>query len=149
MFSLFKNNKKLNLMAPITGAVETLKGGNGVIINPLEGLVVSPCDGQVVTIASTKHAIEIEAEEGIVLNIQLVGENMERLKGDGFKCHVEPGQEIKKGERLLDLDLEFLKNEASLKTSIVIDDMGKVATLDCVMGTVKCGIEPVMKIKLK
>jgi sugar PTS system EIIA component len=148
MFSLFKNNKKLNLTAPITGAVETLKGGNGVIINPLEGLVVSPCDGRLISITPTKHAIEIEAEEGIVLNIQ-IGENTEPLKDDGFKCHVEPGQEIKKGERLLDLDLEYLKNEASLKTSIVIDDMGKVATLDCVMGTVKCGIEPVMKIKLK
>jgi N-acetylglucosamine PTS system EIICBA or EIICB component len=146
MFQLFKKHNKLNLVAPITGQTERLTGGNGIRIHPLEGIILSPCDGQVKEI---NHIMKIETSEGIEIEIR-VGHDTDHLNGEGFKLLVEPGQKINKRSRLLELDLEYLKDHASsLRTDVVIQNMDLVDSIRYASGSVKCGIEDIMVLKLK
>ena len=62
--------------------------GDGVAIDPVEGLVSAPCDGIVAAVAPTRHSVTIEADGGATLLIH-VGLDTVALKGEGFELLVE------------------------------------------------------------
>ena len=77
--------------------------GQGVGIQPAEGMIVAPCDGEISTVAETKHAVGISTPDGMELLIH-VGVDTVAMNGDGFSTLVQEGQRVKAGERLLTFD---------------------------------------------
>jgi len=77
--------------------------GRGVGIQPREGVVVAPFDGEISSITETHHAVGISSPDGMEVLIH-VGVDTVAMKGDGFQCLVEEGQQVKAGQRLILFD---------------------------------------------
>ena len=89
--------------------------GDGFAIKSNDGIIVSPVDGKIGVVFETKHAIIIESKEGKEILIHL-GIDTVNLKGEGFEVFVNVGDEVKAGDRLVKMDVEFI--EANAKSSI-------------------------------
>lgn len=128
-----KNNKleKEVLASPIKGEVVKLSEiedgafssgvlGSGVAIIPSEGVVVAPVDGEVTTLFPSLHAIGITSENGVEILIH-VGLDTVQLEGKGFKAHIKQGDKVIKGQKLVDFNIEEIKEEGySVVTPIVV-----------------------------
>ncbi len=84
--------------------------GRGIGINPAEGLVVAPFDGEISFVTDTKHAVGVTSSDGMELLIH-VGVDTVAMAGDGFTCFVQMGQKVKIGEKLITFDR--VKNKTS------------------------------------
>ncbi len=93
--------------------------GDGVVIFPTSDTVVAPCDGEVVMIFPTKHAIGIKSKEGIELLIH-VGIDTVALNGTGFETLVEVGQKVEMGQPLLKVDMEYVRANAKSDATVVV-----------------------------
>lgn len=83
--------------------------GKGVAIIPENGNLVSPIDGKIQTIYKTKHAIGLVSNDGVEVMIH-IGINTVKLKGEHFLVHVKAGDVVKKGDLLLQFDIEAIKS---------------------------------------
>src|SRR6478609_3514643 len=87
------------------------------------GTVVAPVDGKIVNLFPTKHALGIESTTGREILIH-VGIDTVNLKGEGFEALVAQGDEVKKGQPLLKIDLDFVKENApSTITPIIFTNL--------------------------
>ena len=77
--------------------------GRGVGIQPSEGVVVAPFDGEISTVADTKHAVGLSSPDGMELLIH-IGVDTVAMNGDGFQTFVQEGQKVKAGEKLITFD---------------------------------------------
>ena len=93
--------------------------GDGAVVTPEDPYVRAPEDGEVAFVFDTKHAIGFVTDSGVSLLIH-VGIDTVKLNGEGFEALVESGQEVKKGDPMLKLDLEYLKTHAPSVTSPVL-----------------------------
>jgi PTS system D-glucosamine-specific IIC component len=97
--------------------------GDGFAIIPKTGTVVAPVDGKIVNLFPTKHALGIESTTGREILIH-VGIDTVNLKGEGFEALVAQGDEVKKGQPLLKIDLDFVKENApSTITPIIFTNL--------------------------
>lgn len=104
--------------------------GGGVAVRPSEGVVVSPVDGTLTTLFPTLHALGITSDDGIELLIH-VGLDTVSLEGRGFTAFVEQGERVVRGQKLLEIDLDALR-EGGYCTDIPVivtnsDDFSEVA----------------------
>ena len=96
--------------------------GEGFAIQPLEGKVFAPADGVISALFDTKHAIAINSVRGAEILIH-VGLDTVRLGGKYFNAKVEPGMHVKKGDLLLEFDLEKIKKAGyRLTTPVVVSN---------------------------
>ena len=149
MFKLFKGKKK-ELVSPAKGRIIPMDQvedevfaakmmGDGFAVIPEEGAIVSPCNGVVVNVFKTKHAVIIRDEFGLELILH-VGLDTVKLKGEGFDVKVTENQQVKKGDLLLNVDLAFLKEQnISAVTPVVITNMAIIKSLDVTTGDVDAG----------
>ncbi|MEG0093861.1 beta-glucoside-specific PTS transporter subunit IIABC [Anaerorhabdus sp.] len=94
--------------------------GKGAAIIPTEGKVYSPVDGEVFNIFRTKHAISLKSNKGADIIIH-VGLDTVKLDGKYFNAIVKNGDHIKKGDLLLEFDIEKIKEEGyDLTTPVVV-----------------------------
>jgi glucose-specific phosphotransferase system IIBC component len=99
--------------------------GDGFAIVPSEGMVVSPVDGKIVNLFPTKHAIGILSDNGREILIH-VGIDTVNLKGEGFETLVTENAQVKKGDRLLKFDVNYIKEHAkSTITPIVFTNLAE------------------------
>jgi glucose PTS system EIICBA or EIICB component len=99
--------------------------GDGFAIVPSEGLVVSPVDGKIVNLFPTKHAIGILSDGGREILIH-VGIDTVNLKGQGFETLVSENDRVVKGQPLLKVDLDYIKEHAtSTITPIVFTNLAE------------------------
>ena len=133
-----KSEKKLVktvvISSPITGKAADLSTtpdqafaegmmGLGAAVTPEDNIVRAPEDGEVAYVFDTKHAVGFMTESGVSMLIH-VGVDTVKLNGQGFKALVENGQKVKKGDPLLELDLDFLKKNApSIVTPVLATDL--------------------------
>lgn len=128
---IVKNSIPDTLSSPLHGVVTSLTEvpdqvfssgamGKGIAIEPEDGKVYAPADGIVTAVFDSNHAIGIKTNNGAEILIH-IGLETVSLNGKGFKRFVEKNQQIKKGDLLLDANLDFIK-EHHLKTitSIVV-----------------------------
>lgn len=122
MFDFFKKKTKENvdvIGAPLKGeAVESASVndptfaeemlGKGMAIKPAEGKVYAPFDGTVAMVFDTKHAVSVVSEKGAEVLIH-VGLDTVMLKGEHYTAHVENGASVKKGDLLIEFDMEAIK----------------------------------------
>ncbi len=85
--------------------------GDGVAVTPQDNFVFAPEDGEVAFVFDTKHAIGFMTDSGVSLLLHM-GIDTVKLDGNGFEAMVETGQKVKKGDPMLRMDLDYLKEHA-------------------------------------
>lgn len=95
--------------------------GEGIAIIPSEGKVIAPFDGTIAHIMEkSKHALVLEHKSGIQILIH-VGMNTVSLKGEGFIAHVNTGEKMKKGQLLLEFDIDHIQQAGySVVTPVIV-----------------------------
>ncbi|GKM88275.1 PTS N-acetyl glucosamine transporter subunit IIABC [Klebsiella pneumoniae] len=150
-----------SLVSPITGDVVTLEQvpdeafaskavGDGIAVKPTSNIVVAPAAGTVVKIFNTNHAFCLETNNGAEIVVHM-GIDTVALEGKGFKRLVEEGTDVKAGEPILEMDLDFLNAKARSMISPVVcsnsDDYSALVIL--ASGKVVAGQTPLYEIKGK
>ncbi|MGL5295334.1 MAG: PTS sugar transporter subunit IIA [Culicoidibacterales bacterium] len=112
--------------------------GDGYAVVPENGTVVSPVDGTVELVFPTKHAIGLKSVDGLDIIIH-VGLDTVQLQGEGFEVFVNQGDTVTRGQKLLEVDLEAIRDKVpSLVTPVVISNLeGK--EVEVVTGEAKAG----------
>jgi PTS system sucrose-specific IIC component len=103
--------------------------GDGIAINPADGTVYAPCDGTVSLLFPTKHAIGITADSGVDVLIH-IGINTVQLDGEGFEAFVEQGIRVKRGDRLIKADLDYIREKGLNPQTIMIFPEGDGLTVE-------------------
>ena len=122
--------KSIVISSPITGISANLDTaadeaftsrmmGDGAIVTPTDEIVVAPDDGEIIFVFDTKHAVGFTTKDGISMIIH-IGIDTVKLGGQGFSVLVKAGDKMKKGDTIMKLDLEYLKQNAPSVASPVI-----------------------------
>ncbi|MNO30485.1 PTS system beta-glucoside-specific EIIBCA component [compost metagenome] len=93
--------------------------GKGIAIEPAEGKVFSPVDGVLTSLFASGHAIGITSEHGVDILIH-VGKDTVKLKGKHFTPKVKQGDTVKKGDLLMEFDMEAIRAAGYILTTPVI-----------------------------
>lgn len=145
------------IYSPLTGSIVPLEKvpdeafagkvlGDGVAVEPSEGKVIAPFDGQVENLFDTKHAIGLVRDDGLEVLIH-VGIDTVSLNGQYFTSYVKNGDRIKKGDLLLEFDLNGIKEKGlPTVTPVLVTDMDQVATLTPQQDGLVCRGEPLLKV---
>ena len=151
--------KKAEFVSPATGKIipidqvedETFASkilGDGFAVELTDGEVIAPFDGEVTAAFPTGHAYGLKRADGLECLIH-IGLDTVELNGEGFEALVESGQEVKKGDPMLKLDLDYLsKNAPSIVSPVLcteLEDNQRIHLLN--EGQVKAG-EPLFEIEI-
>ena len=93
--------------------------GQGIGVEPEEGVVYAPMDGEISSVADSKHAIGITGDNDQELLIH-VGVDTVEMKGDGFNTLVEEGDKVKKGQKIMEFSLQKIKDAGHPDTVVVL-----------------------------
>lgn len=122
--------------------------GDGVSIDPTSQLLLAPCDGEVIQLHPSNHAITIKSPQGLEV-LMHIGLDTVTLRGRGFTPKVKVGDRVKTGDRLIEFDADYVAlNARSLLTQIVITNSDQVAIFRPRSGTVIAGEDSVLELTL-
>lgn len=125
MLGFFKGKTKENLIySPCAGKVTPLTEvpdptfsekilGDGFAVIPSEGRIFAPADGEITMVFDTLHAITMTTAQGTELLIH-IGLETVTLKGEPFRVHVKAGNQVKRGDLLMEADFDKIR-EAGLE----------------------------------
>lgn len=132
MLKLFKKNKARgsDIYAVVSGTIKSLekvedqvfsKGlvGRGVAIVPAGAVIHSPCDGTLSVVFPTGHALGISDENGLEYLLH-IGIDTVKLQGAGFEVLVAQDSPVKRGEPLVKVDFDLLKEQGYPTDTIVL-----------------------------
>lgn len=122
--NIFGNGNKeeiVQICAPVAGKLVPLSEvsdptfsdgilGQGAAVIPTDNQFFSPVDGTVTTVFPTGHAAALTSVDGVEVLLH-IGLDTVKLNGKHFTIHAEEGQQVKKGDLLLEADLEQIKAE--------------------------------------
>lgn len=141
------------LVAPIAGEVLPMEScsdpifagkgmGDGCVVVPADGSLVSPCDGTVSLVADTGHAVGLVSDQGAEILIH-IGIDTVNLAGKPFMAHLAPGERVRAGQPLMDVDLAQIKAAGlSTETMVIVTNMPDFsAVTTTAVGTVSAGDE--------
>lgn len=77
-------------------------------IEPSNGTIVAPCDGKILQLSDTLHAFGIEGIGGVQILVH-IGIDTVSMNGDGFTSNVKVGDVVKKGQPIVNVDLDKVK----------------------------------------
>ena len=155
-----KDNKgaEVEIYAPLSGEIVNIEDvpdvvfsekivGDGIAIRPTGNKIVAPIDGVIGKIFETNHAFSMESREGVELFVHFGIDTVE-LKGEGFTRIAEEGQEVKKGDVIIEFDLPLLEAKAkSVLTPVVISNMDEISSIEKSSGPVILGETVILKLK--
>lgn len=122
--------------------------GDGISIDPISETLVAPCDGEVIQLHPSHHAVTIKSAEGLEI-LMHIGLDTVTLRGKGFKPKVKEGDKVKTGEALIEFDADYIAlNARSLLTQLVITNGEKVANFAPRSGDVTGGKDVVLQLSL-
>jgi sugar PTS system EIIA component len=140
MFKNFFKSKKVEsdtaILQPLEGEIVPLDVvpdpvfsqkmiGDGFAVNPTNGTVVSPVDGEVISVFPTKHAVSVKSADGREILIH-VGLETVTLNGEGFTAFVSDGQRVQKGQKLLEADFQSIKDKVpSIITPVIFTNLAE------------------------
>ena len=93
--------------------------GMGAAVEPSEGRVVAPADGEVSTLFDTHHAIGLTLDNGMEMLIH-IGINTVELNGEGYEAHVAEGDRVSRGQTLITFDIPLIKSKGYKTVTPVI-----------------------------
>ncbi|MCM3569808.1 PTS glucose transporter subunit IIA [Neobacillus mesonae] len=138
-----QSKKQETIIAPVTGRVVPLEQvpdptfaekmlGEGIAIEPAEGVVAAPVDGEIISVFPSKHAIGIRSKQGLEILIH-IGLETVNMKGEGFETYVQEGDKVSAGTKLTSFSLELIKQKAvSTIIPVVITNYDIVKQMDAV-----------------
>lgn len=147
----------ISILAPLSGQAVALDQvpdpvfsskalGDGAAIIPSNGKIYSPVTGEVSTIAATQHAYGFSTADGLDILIH-VGLETVALNGEGFTVHIKEGDQVKAGDLIAEVDLEFLKTkEINPITPVIICGGADELTMNAASGKVNAGKTTVLKL---
>ena len=109
----------VEIVSPLAGQVKELSQatdpvfssgvmGQGLVIEPSEGDLVSPVNGTVTVLFPTKHAVGIVSDEGVEM-LMHIGMDTVGLDGKGFEAHIAQGDHVAIGQKLISFDMDVIK----------------------------------------
>lgn len=141
MFKNFFKGKKVEsdttILQPLEGEIVPLDVvpdpvfsqkmiGDGFAVKPTNGTVVSPVDGEVISVFPTKHAVSVKSNDGREILIH-VGLETVSLNGEGFTSFVSDGQRVQKGQKLLEADFDVIKDKVpSIITPVIFTNLAEI-----------------------
>lgn len=160
LFGKKEEKKVVTIYAPINGKVIDLAEipdpafaekmvGDGCGMEPKEGAICSPVNGEVANVFDTRHAVSFDSEDGLEMIVHF-GIDTVKLKGEGFKALRGEGP-TKVGDAVVEYDLAYISaNAPSTRTPVIINNMEEVEKIEVIaLGKeVKVG-DPIMKVTLK
>ena len=99
--------------------------GDGIMIMPEDKTVFAPCDGEILFVFPSKHAVGIKTNDGFEILIH-IGINTVELNGEGFETFVNAGDIVKKGDKLIGFDIEYIKDKVpSMATPFIFTSLSE------------------------
>lgn len=156
----FKKKKAVTIASPLTGTSVPLSEvpdpafaqgfmGEGVAIEPTQGVLVSPCDGVIAHMIDTNHAVVIGHESGVEV-LMHIGINTVNLKGQHFNPLVKTGDTIKLGQPLIEFDIEAIKQAGyPVITPVIMANAEVVDKLTSSTGAVTAGEGKLLEVQVK
>ncbi len=144
------NVKVKGIASPLNGRVVSLDTvpdsvfserilGDGCAIIPSDGKIYSPVNGEISSVAETKHAYGFSSEDGMEILVHFGLETV-ALKGEGFVSHVKTGDKVKKGDLVAEVDLDILKkHNINIITPVLVCDGADGLKMTISEGDVKKG----------
>ena len=120
--------------------------GEGVEINPSEGVIYAPADGTISLIFPTKHAMGITLNSGVELLIH-AGIDTVKMEGKGFETFVETGVKVKKGDKLLSFDMDLVKEKGYQTQTMFLVADAKGKEVEVIEATNADNDTKIMKLK--
>lgn len=120
--------------------------GEGVAINPSEGVIYAPADGTISLIFPTKHAMGITLNSGVELLIH-AGIDTVKMEGKGFETFVETGVKVKKGDKLLSFDVDLVKEKGYQTQTMFLVADAKGKEVEVIEATNADNDTKIMKLK--
>ena len=120
--------------------------GEGVAINPSEGVIYAPADGTISLIFPTKHAMGITLNSGVELLIH-AGIDTVKMEGKGFETFVETGAKVKKGDKLLSFDMDLVKEKGYQTQTMFLVADAKEKEVEVIEATNADNDTKIMKLK--
>ncbi|MEW9109508.1 PTS sugar transporter subunit IIA [Cytobacillus gottheilii] len=160
LFGKKEEVKSVDILAPLSGAAVSLETvpdpvfaekmmGDGIAIEPTEGVVVSPVKGEVLQVFPTKHAIGLKAENGAEILIH-IGLETVSMNGEGFEAHVSEGSKVEVGDQLVTFDMNLVKEKAkSTITPVIITNTDQVSLEKQLASSVQRASNVVMTVTMK
>ncbi|AXF00085.1 phosphoenolpyruvate--protein phosphotransferase [Paraburkholderia hospita] len=150
------------LLAPMTGPVVPLAKvpdpvfsggmfGDGIGIDPLEGKLVAPCDGVVMHLARTGHAVTIATAEGAEILLH-IGIDTVELNGKGFAPMIEQGASVRTGDVLIEFDQDAVARSAPSLVSVIAianSDAFEIVERAAADGALKAGESPLLTLRVR
>ena len=131
-------------IADDTFAAEVL--GKTVAIEPADGIITAPCDGEIVSIFDTGHAVCILTDGGAELLIH-VGIDTVKMDGNGFTKKVSDGAKVHAGDVLIEADLNAIKEAGHPATTMMIlTNTDLYDSVECAAPGTVTGKSSVMKL---
>ncbi|RSK04248.1 PTS system trehalose-specific EIIBC component [Streptococcus gordonii] len=120
----------VEIASPLSGQVKELSQatdpvfaqgvmGQGVLIEPSQGDLLAPVDGVVSVLFPTKHAVGIVSDQGVEM-LMHIGMDTVNLEGKGFTAHVNQGDRVKVGDKLISFDIDLIKDAGYVTETPVI-----------------------------
>lgn len=121
---------KKTLASPVKGEVasiaeacdEAFAGkmmGDGYIVRPEEGMAYAPEDATVSFVFPSKHAVGLMSDDGVEYLIH-IGVDTVNLNGEGFEAFVKDGDRVKKGDKLIGFNIQYIKEHAKSDECIIV-----------------------------
>lgn len=130
--------KEISIASPLKGRIMKLSDvqdeafssgalGNGVAVMPEEGALYAPADGTISAFFPTGHAIGMTTADGVEL-LMHVGMDTVQLEGKGFTPLAKAGDTVKKGQKLLEFDIDLITEAGfSLVTPVLVANTAEYA----------------------
>lgn len=124
------DDRVLLINSPVEGRVKPLSEleddtfakeliGKGIAISPVSDDIYSPVNGVITSLFPTKHAIGIQADNGLEILIH-VGIDTVNLNGECFESNIKQGDKISKGQKILTFNREEIQNKGYSTDVIVV-----------------------------
>ncbi len=149
----------MTLLAPLSGSLLPIEQvpdpvfaekmvGDGISIDPVSQVLLAPCDGEVVQLHPSHHAVTVRAESGLEV-LMHIGLDTVTLRGQGFSPKVAVGDRVQAGDPLIEFDADYVALHAvSLLTQVVITNSERVSRFLPRTGMVSAARDTVLELVL-
>lgn len=153
---MFGSKKKI--IAPMTGVSVNITEvndpvfsqkfvGDGLGIIPESNEVFAPVSGTVVNVIDTKHAVGFQTDDGVEILLHL-GLDTVTLNGEGFVCDLKEGDVVTVGDRIMTMDIDFVKSKGFDTTCcVLIANYSELKKYDIITGHVTATKDTVFTYK--
>lgn len=122
--------------------------GDGIAIDPISNVLVAPCDGEIVQVHPSNHAVTVKTAEGVEI-LMHIGLDTVELRGEGFAPRVNLGDRVTTGTPLVEFDIDYVALHAkSLLTMVVVTNTDRVAEFVYQSGLVQSGKDIFLELVL-